>query len=579
MHRQYPRPQLKRNHWINLNGLWDFEFDDEVKGLNEKWNEGHQYSKEILVPFPYQSKLSGIHDISIHDHVWYHKSFNYTNHGNLRTILHFAAVDYETTVYVNSKPVGKHTGGSTSFSFDITDYLNKDGHQEVAVYVFDPSLDAYISRGKQSWRKDPFECFYDRTTGIWQTVWIEEVHASGLKDLKVFPDLDKKQVRFDVYAKDASKKSCEIEVFYDGKSILAAKDSFTNKVCFTLDIEDSDMHLWSPETPHLYDVKVSFEKNGEVIDSVESYFGMRKISIEGNKILLNNKPYYLRLILDQGYYPDGLLSYPTEDDLLNDIRYSKQMGFNGCRKHEKIEAERWMYYADKEGFLVSLEMPSQYAYKANNAFVEEWIDAVKRDFNHPSLFMYVPFNESWGVRNIKNSKEQQDYVTGFYYLTKSLDPSRIVISNDGWEQTVTEVCTVHTYRHGNIDDLERQQEYHKSLHDLDTLLSPIHTVHDRHIYVGGYKYHGEPIILSEFGGVSYAPQTQVGWGYTGVDNSEDYIKELKRIFKEVYTSPHFAGFCYTQLTDVQQEINGFLSYERKLKIPLEVIKKIVCNEE
>lgn len=579
MKRLYPRPQLRRDNWINLNGEWNFDFDDEVKGIKEKWNENHTYSKKIIVPFPYQSKLSGIDDRSIHDHVWYQRDFEYKKQDNLRTILHFGAVDYEATIYVNQKPVGNHTGGSTSFSFDITDFLNDDGKQNLTVYVFDPTLDAYISRGKQAWREKPFECFYDRTTGIWQTVWIEEVSASGLDNLKIIPDLDNKQVRFDIFAKDASDKSFNLEVSFKGKTILTGKDTFKNKACVTFDIPNEHMHLWTPENPNLYDVKLTLTKNEEVIDAVASYFGIKKISIEGKTILLNNEPYYLRLVLDQGYYQDGLLTYPTEDDLLNDIRLSKQMGFNGCRKHQKIEAERWMYYADKEGFLVSLEMPSQYAFRADNAFIEEWIDAVNRDFNHPSLFMYVPFNESWGVRNIKNSKEQQDYVTGFYYLTKSLDPSRIVISNDGWEQTVTEVCTVHTYRHGKIDDLAMQAEYRQSLHDLDTLLSPIHTPHQRPIYVGEYKYHGEPIILSEFGGVSYVSDKQEGWGYTGVENSADYIKELKRIFNEVYTSPHFTGFCFTQLTDVEQEINGLLSYDRKPKVPIEVIRKIVCNED
>lgn len=579
MQRQYPRPQLKRDHWINLNGEWAFDFDDEVKGFQEKWYERHQFSKKIIVPFPYQSKLSGINDTHIHDHVWYQRNFEYYPHHEKRIIMHFAAVDYESVVFINGQMVGKHIGGSTSFNFDITDFLYENGNQTVTLYVFDPTLDAYISRGKQAWREKPFECFYDRTTGIWQTVWLEEVHPSGLDYLKIMPDLDHKQVRFEIYAKDAAEKSCELDIFYQGKSILHTEAGLMNKGCITIDIEDENLHPWSPEDPALYDVKLTLKREHKVVDVVESYFGIKKISIEGKHILLNNKPYYLRLVLDQGYYPDGLLSYPNEDDLLNDIRYAKLMGFNGCRKHEKIEAERWMYYADREGYLVSLEMPSQYAYKANNAFVEEWLEAVKRDFNHPSLFMYVPFNESWGVRNIKNSKEQQDYVTSFYYLTKSLDSSRIVISNDGWEQTVTEVCTVHTYNHGKLNDQSHHELFKKSLHDLDTLLSPIHTKHDRHIYVGQYYYHGEPILLSEFGGISYAPQTQVGWGYTGVESSEDFINELRRIFRVVYSSPHFAGFCYTQITDVMQEINGFLSYDRKIKIPFDTIKKIVCNEE
>lgn len=576
MLRQYPRPQLERSNWLNLNGSWAFCYDDDLKGLKEKWYDGHIFDQKITVPFPYQSQLSGIHDVGRHERVWYHRTFE-VEKTDKRVILHFGAVDYETHVFINKKLVGTHIGGSTSFSFDITDHLLSQDKQELTLMVYDPSLDPFISRGKQTWRKDPFECFYDRTTGIWQTVWIEYVDSAGLLSLKMTPNIDNHLVNFYIESYDESLKDAKITISFKGTHVLTETITLFKRNKQDIEIPGT-LYLWSPETPNLYDVKVEFIKENHIIDVVKTYFGMRKISIKDKDILLNNQPYYLKLVLDQGYYHDGLLAYSSEEALMKDIMDAKAMGFNGCRKHEKIEAERFMYYADKLGYLVSLEMPSQYAFYANEQFGHEWLNAIKRDYNHPSLFMYVPFNESWGVRNVKADKEQQDYITGFYYLTKSLDPSRIVVTNDGWEQTITDISAIHTYRHGKIGDLARQQEYHKSLTDLDTLLTGIHTDFNHPIYVGEYQYRGEPIVLSEFGGVSFANQKQNGWGYTGVENKEDYLKELQRIFSVVYESKHFAGFCYTQLTDVEQEINGLLTYDRKEKLPFDVIKKVVCND-
>lgn len=577
MERGYPRPQLERTWWLNLNGSWDFEFDDLNEGIKHKWYENHQYTKKINVPFPYQSKLSGVNELDIHDRIWYHRTFDLHLPQDKRFILHFGAVDYETKVYVNHRFVGTHIGGSSSFSFDITDYLVKGRIQDLTVAVFDPSLDPFISRGKQTWKEKPFECYYDRTSGIWQTVWLEYLDEAAIDQFKMTPNLDTSSVLFEIKTHSQAVKQIELNVSFDGKHVTKHQQAMEQNTTFSLDIPNAK--VWSPENPNLYDVEIKVYSNGDLVDVAKSYFGIRKISIKGDQILLNNQPYYLRLVLDQGYYEDGLLSYPDEESLQKDIIIAKLMGFNGCRKHEKIEAERWMYYADKLGYLVSLEMPSQYEFKADDRFINEWTDAVKRDYNYTSLFMYVPFNESWGVKEIKDRIDQQEYVKSLYYLTKKMDQNRIVISNDGWEQPITEVCTIHTYRHGKVDDLAKQTEFHKSLTDLETLLSAIHTDGNKPIYVNEGKYHGEPIILSEFGGISYANQQQEGWGYTGVENKADLEKELDRIFKVVYESKHFAGFCYTQLYDVEQEINGFLTYDRKLKLPIDIIRKIILNQK
>lgn len=577
MQRLYPRPQLIRNNWINLNGKWDFDFDDNIVGIKEKWFKKHNYSKKIIVPFPYQSSLSEISDRSCHDHVWYHTAFEYTNPKNQKVILHFGAIDYQSRIYLNGKLIGSHTGGSTSFSIDITTHIVEGEKQDLTIYVYDPSYDSFISRGKQTWKESPFECFYDRTTGIWQTVWIEAVSMGAIKSLKITPNIDNPNVKFEISSYDNSNKRAVISTTLKDRTIDKREIEFQSKGWTIIDFSKNNLKLWTPETPNLYDVSVKVYHNDILIDEITSYFGMRKISVENNKIMLNNKPYYLRLILDQGYYHDGLISYSNEESLLNDIKLSKAMGFNGCRKHAKIEAERFMYYADKEGYLVSLEMPSAYSYKASKAFIDEWTEAIERDYNHPSLFMYVPFNESWGVRKIKENKEIQQYVNGFYYLTKSLDPTRIVSSNDGWEQTITDVCAIHTYIHGKIDDLKQHEIYHKSITDKNSILSSIHTEGDKDIYVDGYQYKDEPIIISEFGGVSFANNRQDGWGYTGVSNKEDFLSEIKRIFKVIHESKLIAGFCYTQLTDVEQEINGLLDYYRNEKIDIEEIKKVICN--
>ncbi len=571
MERQYPRPQLQREEWVNLNGLWSFEFDDSNSGIERRWFESQCFSKTIVVPFPYQSKLSQIDQQDPHDVVWYQRNFNVEQ--NKQVIIHFGAVDYEAQVYINGQFVGSHKGGSTSFSFDITPFLI-EGEQSLVVRVYDPSFDSYISRGKQTWRLEPFEVFYHRTTGIWQTVWLEYVDENHVTKLKTTPLFDENTFEIELFTNTCKEKEVFITVSYEGEKITSVEGFLQDRNKFTLKL-DHTIHHWTPETPHLYDFLIEAFVQGKLIDTFTSYGALRKFSIKENRILLNNKPYFLRLALDQGYYRDGLLTYPTEKDLLNDILLAKQMGFNGVRKHQKIEAERFLYYADKLGFLVSLEMPSAYKYSFSKAFINEWIDAIERDYNYVSLFMYVPINESWGVRAINERKDIQDYVNGLFYLTKAHDPSRITITNDGWEQTITDICAIHTYRHGKMDELTIQSEFRKSLLDLDTLLSPIHTWGNKPIYVDGYHYNGEPILLSEFGGISYANKKQKGWGYTGVNTPKAYQEELERLFDIVYESKLLSGFCYTQLTDVEQEINGLLDYDRNPKLPIEVIKKII----
>jgi beta-galactosidase/beta-glucuronidase len=370
-----------------------------------------------------------------------------------------------------------------------------------------------------------------------------------------------------------------ITITFKGQPVGTFKTEGTKKACGRFAIPDDIFHLWSPEEPNLYDVLVTCVQDGKTIDSVCSYFGMRKFSIQGDRFHLNNAPYTLRLILDQGYHPDSLLAWPDDDMMTEDILISKKMGFNGARKHEKIEPGHFMHEADRLGFLVSLEMPSAYSFHPSEAFVREWTRAMARDHNHPSLFMYVPFNESWGVRNIARDSRAKDYVTGFYHLTKSLDPTRPVSTNDGWEQTLTDICAIHTYRHGDIGDSSAHARFRSSFMDKNALLSSVHTDGSKALYVDGYQYRGEPVLLSEFGGISYVTDGSEGWGYTGVRSAEDFERELRRLFRTVHDSPHLSGFCYTQLTDVMQEVNGLLTADRTPKLPLDVIRSIVTDDK
>ena len=578
---EYPRPQLEREKWLNLNGTWEFDFDDNNIGLKEKWFIKHQFNKKIEVPFCYQSKLSGINDLTPHDYVWYKRTFEIPKDWKESVVIHFGAVDYKTNVYINGQLVGTHTGGSDSFSFDITNFLTRK-LEEIVLYVFDPSFEERIPRGKQTWTKESHGIWYTRTTGIWQTVWLEPLCADAIDNMKITPLLDNGSIDIKFATKTMTKKNIRLRI-YDQDNLIVddiylCNDEISRNVkIWGNEIFKTNLHhhgkSWTPENPFLYNISVDVIVNGKVVDSVDSYFGMRKIQAVNGMIYLNNRPYYLKLVLDQGYHKDGLLTAPSDEDLLNDIKYSKEMGFNGCRKHQKIEEERFLYHADKLGFLVWEELPStaSFDHDYHASIICEWANTIKRDYNHPSIIVWVPLNESWGVPNINNDSSEQNYALSLYNLTKSLDPTRLVVSNDGWEQVSGDICAVHNYAHGHIDDLVQHKKYRESIFDKLGLLNG--SPSGRNIYANGFQYQDQPILLTEFGGISYVTE-QKGWGYSNVTNNNDFLKEYKRILTDVNDSTALAGFCYTQLTDVEQETNGLLTYCRKVKIPLKDIKDI-----
>ncbi len=572
----HPRPNYYRRQWLNLNGQWDFAFDDNNVGLAEKWfSDEEDFPQKITVPYAFQTKLSGIENKEFHDVVWYKRSFSIPDDWEKkRLLLNFQAVDYEATVWVNGLQVASHEGGNTPFHADITSAINADNKNSVVVRVLDRSRDLAQPRGKQFWEQESEGIFYTRTTGIWQTVWLEPVSSSYIERLKFTPNIDNGTVTAEYTVNNGyESQEIDIEVRYKGKTV--AKETVNldwvkrkNVRSLSLnDFQEGSGKMWSPEAPHLYDVTIRLKVNGEYIDEVTSYFGMRKIAISEGKIQLNNKPYYMKLVLDQGYYPEGLLTAPTDEDLKKDIQLTKEMGFNGVRKHQKVEEPRYLYWADQLGLFVWGEMANAHSFTDQyiKRITAEWQEVIERDYNHPSIVVWVPINESWGIPRLKRDPCQVHHAMSLYYLTKSLDTSRLVISNDGWEHVKSDCLTIHDYE-GKKEILK--ERYSK----LENILT--FTPADRSLYVRGFGYDKEPIIVSEFGGIAYKRSDWIGWGYTEAENNDDFAERFYNVISSLLESKLVQGFCYTQLTDVEQEINGLLTYDRKPKIDLDIIRRI-----
>jgi len=561
---EYPRPQFVRNEWMNLNGEWDFSFDTNC------------FDRKIIVPYVYQSRLSGINIQDTHETVWYRKNFKLPDSmKDKRIILHFGAVDYYCQVWVNDIFIMDHAGGHICFEMDITHALKEDNNT-IVVKVVDNPYDLEMPRGKQYWKEHSEGIFYTRSTGIWQTVWLEAVEEVHLKRVYITPDLDNMQVEFNYEISGDKPVELKTEVYFEGQLITVSTIETKRKSgSYKLFIDQQLLSkwnfqeelVWTPENPRLFDVVFRVLESGREVDTVSSYFGMRKVSIENGKFLLNNRPYYQKLLLDQGYWEDSLLTAPTDEDFIKDIQLAKSMGFNGVRKHQKIEDPRFLYYADTMGFLVWGEIAAAYVY--SRVYVKrityEWIDEILRDYNHPCIVAWTPLNESWGVFNIKDKKEEQSHSAAMIYLTKSLDQTRPVISNDGWEHTCTDLVTIHDYDWNR----ETLKERYKSLENILQFKPG-----GRPLFANGWKYQGQPILVTEFGGISYKKGNWEGWGYSSATSDEDYAERLNNVISPLLESPWVQGYCYTQITDVEQEINGLCTYDRQPKIPVETIRAI-----
>ena len=568
---EYPRPQFVRSPWVNLNGEWTYAFDFGNTGKERGLANSPGFEGEIIVPFCPESPLSGVNHKDFIVAMWYQRSITIpADWEGKNVILHFGAADYETEVFIDGESVGKHWGGTSSFKFDITPFVQAGKTHNLVVYVKDELRSGLQPAGKQCPDFKSRGCHYTRTTGIWQTVWMEPVSRYGLESCHIIPDLDQKRfyvrpcfyawkerLRFRARLLDGQREVYESEVLASPYSLCV--------------LPLKKVKTWSPENPFLYDLIFEvLEGSGEVIDRVESYAGMRKVHIEGNKIFLNNKPYYLRLVLDQGFYPDGIWTAPSDAALKKDIELSMRAGFNGARLHQKVFEERFHYWADKLGYLTwgessswGLDLKSG---EAARNFLTEWEEIVVRDRNHPSITAWTPFNEAWS-----GGEQAKRLIANAYDLTKKLDATRPVNDSSGGIHVKTDLWTEHTY--------EQDPQKLKELLSL----SEERSVWRRHPEIS-IAYQGQPYLIDEYGGIKWIPSAdqvyaEDSWGY-GEDPKtlEEFYSRLEALTDIILSLDHICGFCYTQLTDIEQEQNGIYNYDRTEKFDMQRIQKIFSKD-
>jgi beta-galactosidase/beta-glucuronidase len=578
--RAHPNPLLQRERWSSLNGTWRFLFDDE-QTLHHPL-EIDVWDRTIQVPFPPESEASGIGDRGFHACCWYERDFELLPDDG-RAILRFGAVDYSAKVWVNNHLAATHEGGHTPFSADITSLLDPSGRQKVTVLAIDDPHDLTKPRGKQDWQEESHAIWYPRTTGIWQSVWIERVARTYVDKIRWTPHVEGYALRFETRVAGDRIDDLAIEVtLCHGKRLLARDryqviDCEADRVIVLADPGIDDFRnelLWSPERPTLLDASVRLLAGDRVVDEFTSYTALRSVSILRDRFMLNGRPYMLRMVLDQGYWPDTLMAAPSDEALRQDVELAKAMGFNGVRKHQKIEDPRYLYWADKLGLLVWEEMPSAYRFTrtAIKRTVREWSEAIERDYSHPCVVAWIPFNESWGVPELTAQQAQRHAVEALYHLTKTLDATRPVIGNDGWESSATDIIGIHDYD-ANTDHLRQRYGPEIKTEQLFDRRRP----GGRVLTLDGYPHRGQPIMLTEFGGIalaragsSAAPHT---WGYSTAKDGDELAELFERLVEAVVHTALFSGFCYTQFADTFQEANGLLRADRTPKIALARIAK------
>lgn len=548
---EHPKPQFERKNWMNLNGTWQFSFDHGLSAQERKlYLNDAQFDGTITVPFCPQSKLSGVQYTDFIRGIVYRRAFCLTEEQvKGRTFLHFGAVDYECVVYVNEKEVGRHRGGYISFSFDITEFVGA-GENTVTLFAYDNERDPLIPRGKQCEGYYSAVCDYTRTTGIWQTVWLEFTPMAYIKSAKFYPDVNGKLT---VIADLCGKADLRLEAFYEGELMGEVTVPYAGqKAQATIDL--AQIHLWEVGCGRLYDLKLTY---GD--DEVYSYFGLRSIALDGYRFLLNGKSVFQRTILDQGFYPDGIYTAPTDGDLIRDIELSLACGFNGARLHQKIFEERFLYHADKMGYIVWGEFPDWGL--AHNTpdilpnMLNEWMQEINRDFNHPAIIGWCPHNETWWHDGQPTDREG---IRLIYEATKAMDPTRPCIDTSGGFHAVTDIYDVHNYEQ-NPEVFRTQYEKIPVDGTFFDSFAP-----DQQKYPG----HEMPIFVSEYGGIAWTEGND-GWGYgNGPKTVEEFRDRFIGLTEVLMENPCICGLCYTQLTDVEQEKNGLYRYDRTAKFDI-----------
>ncbi|MDR2848165.1 MAG: beta-glucuronidase [Bacteroidales bacterium] len=569
---EYPRPQFERQDWINLNGEWTFTFDFGKSGKDRQLYNSTGFNRTIRVPFCPESKLSGVEHKDYISAMWYHRKIQIpADWAGKKVLLHFGGVDYYASIYINGQLAGRHWGGTSSFEIDLSRFVTSGQEYELVLYVEDDQRSGYQARGKQSGNYYSQGCDYTRTTGIWQTVWLEAVSPYGLKRANIIPELD--QNRFVIYPEfhglQAGQK-LRINV-KDGNKIVATQTiPAASPAIAVLPLPVKNVKTWSPESPFLYNIDLEvLDAADKTIDKVASYAGMRKIHIEGNRYFLNNKPYYLRFVLDQGFYPEGVWTAPSDKDLKRDIELSMAAGFNGARLHQKVFEERFHYWADKLGYLTWGES-SNWGANANEPlaarnFLTEWEEILLRDRNHPSIIAWTPFNETWERPASHEQAAQHDrFVSDIYKLSHALD-YRPVNDASGAFHVITDLWTVHNYAN--------------TPSDLTKELAIKDGVVPQHDIKKEPPYAGQPYFIDEYGGIKWVVGEQFAentWGYgDSPKTEEEFYTRLEGLTNAILQYEHISGYCYTQLTDVEQEQNGIYNFDRSSKFNMKRVKGIL----
>jgi beta-galactosidase/beta-glucuronidase len=587
----HPRPRFTRARWTDLNGPWGFAFDDGDVGLAEDWpRSAAPFTRTITVPFPPEAKASGIGKREYHPIVWYRRTFRLGEKEKIeRLLLHFGAVDYRARVWVNGQRVVSHEGGQTPFTADITPALRPHAAEQVIVVrVEDWPHDLTQPRGKQFWEPESRGIWHARTTGIWQPVWLEPVGATHIEDIRWTPDADQGTLGLQVALNMPPDDPLRLRVRLRLRDMILADDEYTvDQGGFSCDITVArgpqaapanrrDL-LWAPDHPNLIEAELTLLGNGRTIDEVWSYAGLRSVSVAGGRFLLNGRPFYLRMVLEQGYWEETHLAAPSVEALRREVELTKELGFNGARVHQKVEDPRYLYWCDRLGLLVWGEMANAFVYShlAVERLTREWLDVVRRDYSHPCIVAWVPINESWGVPALRRDPAQRHYIQALYHLTRALDTTRPVIGNDGWEHLTADIWGLHDYS----SEPDGIRERYGSPEAIERTLSGDTPAPGYHVFALPGAERGEaPVMITEFGGMGFVPNPGERWfGYGTVRTAEAYLARYGELVRAILDCPNIVGFCYTQLTDTAQETNGLLTADRRHKLDPAAVRAITTG--
>lgn len=596
---RHPRPRLVRSAWHDLGGEWEFASESNPTSQLPMLVDGAPplpLSQRIVVPYPPESPMSTVHETAPHDRVWYRRTLEPSDidaAGGLadgrRLLLHFGAVDYRARVWVDGQLAAQHEGGHTPFAVDITDHVHVEGTTSIIVSADDDATDLEQPRGKQDWQTHPHVIWYHRTTGIWQPVWLESTPARWISDLRLDADVHAASLTTTIELSGGPRSDGELSVVIrDGDALLgsvrtsidarATSATVSCPVPVLRNGQEIENWLWSPEHPRLFDVDVTFTDALGRSDTVRSYTGFRSIGVESGRILLNDRPITVCAVLEQGFWPESHLAAPDAAALRREVQLIRALGFTTARIHEKVEDPRFLYWADVLGLMIWSEMPSAYEYspRAIERTTNEWLAVLRRDRSHPCIVAWVPLNESWGVQHVAHDRAQADFVEGMYRLTRAVDSTRLVISNDGWEHATSDLLTVHDY----TVDPESFAARYADRQSMVAAIDGVGPAGRRMVLPGHPETTTAPVVVSEFGGITYAPESDDPdvWGYATVATADEFERLLRALISALQSSPVLAGYCYTQLTDTMQEANGLVTADREPKLPIATLRSIVTGE-